>query len=124
MKVLAATLIALSLFASAAAQAQTGAAQAAASPAQDSHSITITPSGSQPSGQAPGEHITGSVRIDPLFNAHDPSRVSGGKVTFEPGARTAWHTHPLGQTLIVTARTGWIQQWGGPIEEIRQGDVV
>jgi 4-carboxymuconolactone decarboxylase len=124
MKVLAATLISLSLFASAAAQAQTGVAQGAASPTQDSHAITITRSGSQPSSQAPAEHMTGSVRIEPLFNALDPSRVSGGKVTFEPGARTAWHTHPLGQALIVTAGTGWIQRWGGLIEEIRQGDVV
>ena len=124
MKVLAATLISLSLFASAASQAQTGVAQAAASPTQDTLSIMITRSGSQPSSQAPGEHMTGPVRVEPLFSAHDPSRVSGGKVTFEPGARTAWHTHPLGQTLIVTAGTGWIQQWGGPIEEIRQGDVV
>ena len=64
------------------------------------------------------------VRIDPLFKANDPSRTSGASVTFEPGARTAWHTHPLGQTLIVTAGCGWVQQWGGQIEEIRQGDVV
>jgi len=124
MKVLAVTLISCSLFSSAASQAQTGVGQVAASPTQDSHAIKITRSGSQQSSQAPAEHITGSVRIEPLFSAHDPSRVSGGKVTFEPGARTAWHTHPLGQTLIVTAGTGWIQQWGGPIEEIRQGDAV
>ncbi len=68
--------------------------------------------------------MTGTVLVQPLFSANDRSRATGGKVTFEPGARTAWHTHPLGQTLIVTAGTGWIQQWGGPIEEIRQGDVV
>ena len=124
MKVLAVPLISFSLFSSAASQAQTGVGQVAASPTQDSHAIKITRSGSQQSSQAPAEHITGSVRIEPLFSAHDPSRVSGGKVTFGPGARTAWHTHPLGQTLIVTAGTGWIQQWGGPIEEIRQGDAV
>jgi quercetin dioxygenase-like cupin family protein len=127
MKVLAATLISLSLFASAASQAQTGAAQANASPtasAQDSHSIKITRSGSQQPSKGPAEHFTGSVQIEPLFSAHDPSRTSGGKVTFEPGARSAWHTHPLGQILIVTDGTGWIQQWGGAVEEIRKGDVV
>lgn len=86
--------------------------------------ITITGSGSQPSSQGSAEYFTGSVRIDPLFSAAEPSRVSGARVTFKPGARTAWHTHPLGQTLIVTAGTGWIQQWGGPVEEIREGDVV
>ncbi len=64
------------------------------------------------------------VIIEPVFSAHDPSLASGGKVTFEPGARSAWHTHPLGQTLIVTDGTGWIQQWGGPVDEIRKGDVV
>jgi quercetin dioxygenase-like cupin family protein len=82
--------------------------------------ITITRSGSQPSSQGSAEYFTGSVRIDPLFSAAEPSRVSGARVTFEPGARTAWHTHPLGQTLIVTAGTGWVQQWGGPVEEIRE----
>ncbi len=86
--------------------------------------ISITRSGSQPASQGSAENFTGSVRIDPLFKAHEPSRTTGGRVTFEPGARTAWHSHPLGQTLIVTAGTGWIQQWDGPIEEIRQGDVV
>jgi len=127
MKVLAATLISLSLFASAASQAQTGAAQADASPtasAQDSHSIRITRSGSQQPGKGPVRYFTGSVQVEPLFSAHDPSRVSGGKVTFEPGARSAWHTHPLGQILIVTEGTGWIQQWGGTSEEIRKGDVI
>ncbi|WP_136513206.1 (R)-mandelonitrile lyase [Geomonas edaphica] len=87
--------------------------------------ISITRSGSQPSIQGSPENFTGSVRIDPLFlKAHEPSRTTGGRVTFEPGARTAWHSHPLGQTLIVTAGTGLIQQRGGPIEEIRQGDVI
>ena len=70
------------------------------------------------------QYFTGSVRIDPLFSEAEPSRVSGARVTFEPGARTAWHTHPLGQTLIVTAGTGWVQQWGGPVQEMHEGDVV
>jgi quercetin dioxygenase-like cupin family protein len=86
--------------------------------------MNITRAGSQPSGKGPAEYFTGSVRIDPLFQAADPARVSGASVTFEPGARTAWHTHPLGQTLIVTAGCGRAQRWGGPIEEIRPGDVV
>lgn len=80
--------------------------------------------GSQPSGKGPSDYFTGTVRIDPLFEASDPARAVGVSVTFEPGARTAWHTHPLGQTLIVTAGSGWVQRWGGPIEEIRPGDVV
>ena len=80
--------------------------------------------GSRPSSQGPTEWFTGSVRIDPLFEAHDPARAGGASVTFEPGARTAWHSHPLGQTLIVTAGCGWVQRWGGPVEEIRPGDVV
>ena len=80
--------------------------------------------GSRPSGRGPAEYFTGTVRIDPLFEAANPPGVSGGSVTFEPGARTAWHTHPLGQTLIVTSGAGRVQRWGGPIEEIRPGDVV
>src|SRR5207249_8539422 len=72
----------------------------------------------------PAEYFTGTVRIDPLFDAPDPARVFGASVTFEPGARTAWHTHPLGQTLIVTAGCDLAQHWGGPIEEIRLGDVI
>ena len=80
--------------------------------------------GSQPSGQGPADYFTGVVRIDPLFQPADPSRAAGASVTFAPGARTAWHTHPLGQTLIVTAGCGWTQRWGGPVEEIRPGDVV
>jgi len=79
--------------------------------------------GSRASGKGPAEWFTGTVRIDPLFGP-DPDRVGGGLVTFEPGARTAWHTHPLGQTLIVTSGFGWVQHEGGPIEEIRPGDVV
>ncbi len=80
--------------------------------------------GSRPSGKGPVDYFTGTVRIDPLFEAADPARARGANVTFEPGARTAWHTHPLGQTLIVTAGCGWAQRAGGPIEEIRPGDVV
>ena len=79
---------------------------------------------SQPSGKGPVDWFTGMVRIDPLFQAQEPARAAGASVTFEPGARTAWHTHPLGQTLIVTAGGGRAQVWGGPIEEIRPGDVV
>ena len=86
--------------------------------------MDIKRSGSQPSGIGPAEWFTGTVRIDPLFQAPDPARVSGASVTFEPGARTAWHTHPLGQTLIVTAGSGRAQRWGGPIEQIRPGDVI
>src|SRR3954468_4857875 len=80
--------------------------------------------GSRPSGKGPADWFTGTVRIDPLFDAPEPARVAGASVTFEPGARTAWHTHPLGQTLIVTAGCGWAQREGGPVEEIRLGDVV
>jgi quercetin dioxygenase-like cupin family protein len=86
--------------------------------------MEIKRAGSQPSGKGPAEFFTGTVRIDPLFQANDPSHVLGSSVTFEPRARTAWHTHPLGQTLIVTAGCGRVQRWGGPIEEIRPGDVV
>lgn len=86
--------------------------------------MEIRRSGSQPSGKGPTEWFTGSVRVDPLFGPPEPSRVAGAHVTFEPGARTAWHTHPLGQTLIVTAGLGWVQREGGAVEEIRPGDVV
>ncbi|HXW23224.1 MAG TPA: cupin domain-containing protein [Xanthobacteraceae bacterium] len=86
--------------------------------------MDIKRSGSQPSRKPPAEYFTGEVRLDPLFQAPDPARVSGANVTFEPGARTAWHTHPLGQTLIVTFGCGWVQREGGPIEEVRPGDVV
>src|SRR5207249_4061139 len=80
--------------------------------------------GSRPSDKGPADWFTGTVRIDRLFDRTDPARVAGASVTFEPGARTAWHTHPLGQTLIVTAGCGWAQRQGGPREEIRPGDVV
>jgi quercetin dioxygenase-like cupin family protein len=79
--------------------------------------------GSRPSGKGPAEWFTGNVRIDPLFQANAPGRATGASVTFEPGARTAWYTHPLGQTLIVTAGCGWVGRWGSTIEEIRPGDV-
>ena len=80
--------------------------------------------GSQPSTKGPEDWFTGAVRIDPLFQANESARAAGNTVTFEPGARTAWHTHPLGQTLIVTAGFGRVQREGGPIEDIRPGDVV
>ncbi len=80
--------------------------------------------GSQPSGKGKTEYFTGAVRTDPLINAPDPARVRCVWVTFEPGARTAWHMHPLGQTLIVTTGCGRAQHWGGPVEEIRPGDVI
>ena len=86
--------------------------------------MEIRRSGSQPSGKGPADYFTGTVRIDPLFSPPEPARVAGALVTFEPGARTAWHTHPLGQTLIVSSGLGWVQRDGGPIEEIRPGDVV
>ena len=86
--------------------------------------MEITRNGSRPSGKGPAEWFTGTVRVDPLFQAGEPARASGASVTFEPGARTAWHTHPLGQTLLVTAGLGWAQREGGTIEEIRPGDVV
>jgi quercetin dioxygenase-like cupin family protein len=86
--------------------------------------MEIKRSGSQPSGKGPAEWFTGAVRVDPLNSPSAPARVISVSVTFEPGARTAWHSHPLGQTLIVTAGFGRVQHWGGPIEEIRPGDVV
>ncbi len=111
MKRLAALAVALSLLAPAGAYA-------------NPDDLRITRAGSQPSGRGPAEYFTGSVRVDPLFPATAPSRMSGGLVTFEPGARSAWHTHPLGQVLIVTAGLGWVGREGGPVEEIRPGDVV
>lgn len=86
--------------------------------------MEITRVGSQASGKGPGEWFTGSVRIDPLFQPNNSRRAAAAIVTFEPGARTAWHTHPLGQTLIVTSGCGWVQRHGGPVEEIYPGDVV
>src|SRR4030081_2882312 len=86
--------------------------------------MEITRNGTQPSNKAPADHFTGGVRVAPLFQAPAPARVVGASVTFEPGARTAWHTHPLGQTLIVVTGYGLVQRWDGPIEDIRPGDVV
>ncbi|MFP2958460.1 cupin domain-containing protein [Myxococcus sp. 1LA] len=86
--------------------------------------MEIKRNGTQPSAKGPAESFTGSVRIDPLFQAPAPARGFGASVTFEPCARTAWHTHPLGQTLIVTAGCGLVQSWGGPVRQIRPGDVV
>ena len=86
--------------------------------------MEIKRNGSQASRKGPAEYFTGTVRIDPVFDAPEPARIRCASVTFEPGARTAWHTHPLGQTLIVIAGLGLAQRWGGPVEEIRPGDVV
>ena len=86
--------------------------------------MQITRCGAKPSGKGPGDWFTGTVRIDPLFAPVAATRAAGNAVTFEPGARTAWHTHPLGQTLIVTFGLGWVQRDGGSVEEIRPGDVV
>ncbi|ESW68234.1 cupin domain-containing protein [Mesorhizobium sp. M0761] len=86
--------------------------------------MDILRAGTRPSGKGPPDWFTGTVRIDPLFNPFDAERVQGAQVTFEPGARTAWHTHPLGQTLIVVSGLGRVQREGGPVEEIHPGDVV
>ena len=86
--------------------------------------MEIKKSGSQPSGKGQADYFTGTVRLDPLFQAPSPARVRAASVTFEPGARTAWHTHPLGQTLIVTSGRGRAQSWDGPVEDIAPGDVV
>jgi quercetin dioxygenase-like cupin family protein len=86
--------------------------------------MKLTTNGSQPSSRGPAEYFTGTVRIDPLFQAPSPARAAAAAVTFEPGARTAWHTHPLGQTLICTAGCGYVQSEGGPVHVIRPGDVV
>jgi len=129
MKLLAATALSLSLLASALGQSNqaggaSGPGAAPSVPAEDSQMIKITRRGSEPSRQGPAENFTGAVRVDPLFQANDPARPHGALVPFEPGARTAWHTHPLGQVLIVTSGTGRVQRWGDPVDEIRQGDVV
>jgi quercetin dioxygenase-like cupin family protein len=118
MTVLTITIMSLMLFALVVSKAQTSVPQTPPS------SIRITRSDSLQPKKASADYFTGAVQVLELFPADDPSRTSGGKVTFEPGARSAWHTHPLGQILIVTDGTGWVQQWGGPIQEIRKGDVV
>ena len=86
--------------------------------------MKITRSGSQASARGSAEYFTGHVRIDPLIKTEEPARAAGALVTFEPGARTAWHTHPLGQSLIIMTGTGWVQREGGPVEEVHPGDVV
>jgi quercetin dioxygenase-like cupin family protein len=103
---------------------QTTSVESFAEQKKEEIAVDIQRAGSQPSSKGPAEWFTGTVRIDPLFSAHDPARAAAATVTFEPGARTAWHTHPLGQTLIVTSGVGRVQKWGGSIEEIRPGDVV
>src|SRR5688572_6542046 len=114
MKIFAAIAISLSMLPSIA-QSQS---------AKDLETIRITRSGLLPSRPGPAENFTGSVRIDSSFQANAPARMYGARVAFEPGARTAWHTHPLGQILIVTTGTGRVQRWGDSVDEIRQGDVV
>ena len=101
-------------------------AWAAVAPAADNSSAsqTVSPAGSRPAAKGPAEYFTGSVRVDPLFAAKDTAPFSGAYVTFEPGARSAWHTHPAGQHLVVTAGVGLTQAWDGPVVEIRAGDVV
>jgi quercetin dioxygenase-like cupin family protein len=86
--------------------------------------MEIRRNGTRPSNKGPADWFTGIVRVDPLFAAHDPARTSGASVTFEPGARSNWHSHPLGQTLVVTSGSGWIQAWGQPVQEINPGDVI
>lgn len=120
MKLLATTIISLFLLALASAHSK----QVKDSSGSKAQNVEVTRNGSQPSQKGSAEYFTGSVRIDPLFQAQEPARAAGASVTFEPGARTAWHTHPLGQTLIVTAGVGWVQEWGGQTQEIRPGDVV
>jgi quercetin dioxygenase-like cupin family protein len=110
--------------ASGAAVAMTGVRMAAAEESNRRMNMQIKRAGSEPSRKGAAENFTGSVRQDPLFQSQAPARVNGSYVTFEPGARTAWHTHPLGQKLIITAGLGWVQQEGRPIEEVRSGDVV
>lgn len=100
------------------------AAGAATALAEDVKAVTVTRAGTHASTAGPADYFTGAVRIDSPFKGEAPSRVGGATVAFEPGARTAWHTHPLGQTLIVTAGVGRVQHWGGPIQEIRPGDIV
>ena len=119
MKRFAATFASLSLLTG----APSGIVQAQA-PAGDGQTLRITRAGWQPSAKGSAEYFTGAVRVDPMFPATAPSRVSGGHVTFEPGARSAWHRHPVGQTLVITSGLGWVQQWGGPKQEVRAGDVV
>lgn len=116
MKRIAAIILSLAL--GGAAFAQSGAVKT------DTQDMLISRAGSQASMKGPAQYFTGSVRVDPLFSAQAPASTTGASVSFEPGARSAWHTHPRGQTLIVTAGKGRIQQWGGKVQEIRPGDVI
>ena len=120
MKPLAASVFSFTVAASILAGAARGEPQSQGS-ASD---IVISRAGSQASSKGPARYFSGSVRVDPLFAAAAPVNNTGASVTFEPGARSAWHTHPLGQVLVVTAGVGWVQRWGGPVQEIRPGDVV
>lgn len=120
MKRLVAIILSLSILVSTSAFA----GKAVASEANQNSQILITHAGSQPSVKGSADYFTGNVRVDPLFPANDSAHFSGAYVTFEPGARTAWHTHPAGQRLLVTSGVGWIQVLGEPIEEVRAGDVV
>ena len=128
MSLFATKVMVFSLLASAAAFAQAGDPSASRAlqtrTSQDSQTIKITRSGERFSTKAPAEHFTGSASIDRFLTENPASHTSGAIVAFEPGARTAWHSHPLGQTLIVTAGRGWVQQWGGQVQEIRQGDII
>jgi quercetin dioxygenase-like cupin family protein len=126
MRLLTVTAVSLVLLASAASHSEEAASSGAGAPraGQNKKSQTISRANSQPSVKGPAEYFTGNARIDPLFSANDSAHFTGGYVTFEPGARSAWHTHPAGQHLIVTAGIGWTQEWGGPVVEIRAGDVV
>jgi hypothetical protein len=122
MKLIAATIMSLFRLVSISTHAQivspSGSSQN--EPARSSKTIKIARSGSLQPKKGSAEYFTGSAQVQELFSGDDPSRTSGERVTFEPGARSAWHTHPLGQIFIVTDGTGWIQQWGGPIEEVRK----
>jgi len=120
MKRLTVMILSLSLFISVSAFSS----KAMAAEGDNNSQIVITRTGSQPSTKAPVEYFTGNVRVDPLFRANDSAHFSGAYVTFEPGARTAWHTHPAGQYLIITSGVGQVQEWGGPILEVHAGDVV
>jgi quercetin dioxygenase-like cupin family protein len=129
MKRLATFAVTMCLLASAGAHANTTLSTQVTSPASSGTSqgqpdLRIARAGSQPSARGPADYFTGLVRVDMLFPATAPSRMSGGSVTFEPGARTAWHTHPVGQVLVVTAGVGWLQREGGSVEEMRPGDVI
>ena len=120
MELISATLLSFCLLASAHARAE----EAKAPSGPVARGVEVTRNGSQPSAKGPADRFTGSVRLDPLFRPEGPSGLAGTSVTFEPGAHTAWHTHPKGQVLVVTAGSGWVQPWGGRAQDIRPGDVV